>query len=603
MVADSTHSDIFSGVESIPELISARAKMAPGHIGMLDWITPHDTRATSWCKFKDYTEQAARQLQIYGCQSGDAIAIMASVSVLWDIVQYAVLMNGGIVVGIDTHDTDVNIQSIMASANIRGVITDNAEHLEKIDVACREKLSFVLYARPIENQDNFEFTALNEKSHPEKSDFREWPVINGDDPATIIFTSGTTGEPKGIPYTHKQILIACQALTKTYHDVTDQAELVCWLPLSNLFQRMMNYCALAVGAKTHYVSTPKKILNYLPVIKPTVFIAVPRFYEKLYEGIQSRINQAPLPVKLLFSFSHAMNCWAATKTNKNLLAIFIKKATGALFFNKLKMGILGSNLIYAISGSAPMPVWLLRWFEATGILILEAYGISENVVPISANTPQEYKFGTVGRPILPNKVRLSKNKEIEVTGPGVFVNYLSGKPDQKNISSDGYLQTGDEGRIDRDGFIALCGRKNDFFKTSTGIRISPLSIEKTLSRCRQLEGVIIIGEGRKVPIACATVNLSGDNYNDTNFFKVLRKEIKGYLSREIPDNQKPAAVLLLLTEFSVTGGEMTANLKLRKKLIIEKYGQEIERSYEILQKGPHDSPHQKVGEKGILIIL
>lgn len=603
MVADSTHSDIFSGVESIPELVSVRAKIAPGQIGMLDWKTPHDRRLTSWCKFKDYTEQAAQQLQIYGCQSGETIAIMASVSILWDIAQYAVLMNGGIVVGVDAHDTDENIQKIMTSANVRGVITDNAEHLEKINATCREKLSFVLLTRPIENQDNFEFAVMDGESHPGKSELKEWPVINGDDPATIIFTSGTTGEPKGIPYTHKQILIACQALTKTYHDVTDMAELVCWLPLSNLFQRMMNYCALAVGAKTHYVSNPKEILSYLPVIKPTVFIAVPRFYEKLYEGIRNRVNQTPLPAKLLFSFSHTMNCWAAKKTNKNLLAIFIKKATGALVFNKLKMRILGSNLIYAISGSAPMPTWLLRWFEAAGILILEAYGISENIVPISANTPQNYKFGTVGRPILSNTVRLSKNQEIEVAGPGVFKNYLAGTPDSRNVSPDGYLQTGDEGMIDRDGFITLCGRKNDFFKTSTGIRVSSLNVEKTLSRCRQLEGVIVIGEGRKVPIACATINLSDDNYNHTNFFEMLRKELKGYISQEIPDNQKPAAVLLLLTEFSVTGGEMTANLKLRKNLIIEKYGQEIEQSYELLQKVPRDAPHQKIGEKGILIIL
>jgi len=604
MVTNSTPSEIFAGVNNIPELISSRAKMTPEDNGLVDQQNSHEWKWTTWGKFNHYIEQTARELQSYGCQRGDSIAIMASTSILWDITQYAILKNGGIVVGIDAHDSANNIHAIMDSANIKGIVTDNSEHLAKIKDTCREKLLFVLEVKPAGRVDDFHFVAIDDKPNTQKGpNFREWPKINDDDTATIIFTSGTTGKPKGIPYTHKQILVACQAVTRTYYEVTDTSDLVCWLPLSNLFQRMMNYCAIAVGAKTHYVSDPREVLNYLPEINPTVFIAVPRFYEKLYEGIQNNINQAPLPVKTLFLLSHKMNCWAVNRTKTNSLAIVIKKATGTLVFNKLKKQLFGSNLKYVISGSAPMPTWLLEWFHASGILVLEAYGISENIIPIASNTPQNYKLGTVGRPVLPNRVRLSKNNEIEVAGPGVFSNYLTDTHEQKNITPDGYLQTGDEGKIDEEGFVTLNGRKSEFFKTSTGRRISPLSIEKTLSKCHKLGNVIVIGEGRKVPIACATISLSDHTSEEATFFKALKNEIKGKIALEIPDHQKPAAILLLSTEFTVDGGEMTANLKLRKRFIVEKYEKEIDRSYEILSKVSENNFYQQVSDNGILVKL
>jgi long-chain acyl-CoA synthetase len=604
MVTNSNHPDIFEGVNSIPELISARAKMTPDDNGLVDQQTSNNWKWTSWGKFNHYIEQTARQLHSHGCQSGDAIAIMASSSIYWDLIQYAILKNGGIVVGIDVHDTANNIQAILDSVNIKGIITDDSENLAKINIPSRKKMLFVLEAMPTEHLDNFQFLTLNDKPVTKKySDLSDWPKIDGDDTATIIFTSGTTGKPKGIPYTHKQILIACKALTKTYSDVTDVAELVCWLPLSNLFQRVMNYSAVAVGAKTHYVSDPKEVLNYLPEISPTVFIAVPRFYEKLYEGIQNKINQAPLPAKLLFSLSHKMNCWVDNTTNKGSIAIIVKKITAALVFNKLKKQLFGSNLKYVISGSAPMPSWLLGWFQAVGVLILEAYGVSENIVPIACNTPQNYKFGTVGKPVLPNRVRLSKHNEIEVSGPGVFTNYLADVIEQKSLTPDGYLQTGDEGMIDDEGFIVLNGRTSDFFKTSTGRRISPLGIEKRLNKCRDLDHVIIIGEGRKVPIACATISSTDRTSEDTAFFDALRSDINGMMSQDIPDYQKPAAILLFLSEFTVSGGEVTANLKLRKKLIMDKYRKEIDRSYEILQKTSGKTFYQQVSDKSILVIL
>lgn len=604
MVTRSTDTDIFPGVETVPDLVSARANMAPGNIGLYEQLRPHDWQGITWGDFSRLIETAARQLQIHGCQSGDAIAIVAASSLLWDIAQYAIMKNGGIVVGIDAHDSKNNIQNFMESADIKGFITDNQATLEKVHPSCRQKLLFALEIHSTADLSGVQFVAIDGRPVTRKtSDSRKWPAIDGGDTATIIFTSGTTGRPKGIPYSHKQILVACQALTRTYGDVTEKSKLVCWLPLANLFQRMMNYCAVAVGASTHYVPNPQEVLSFLPEINPTVFIAVPRFYEKLYEGIQKKLKQAQRPVRLTFSMLHKMNCRFAGKSKNNPLAVIIDKATGALIFNKLREQLFGKDLKYVISGSAPMPVWLLEWYAAAGVLILEAYGISENIVPIACNTPQNYKLGTVGRPLQPNRVRLSKTNEVEVAGPGVFTGYFTDTCEQANMTEDGYLKTGDAGMIDADGYITLNGRKSDFFKTSTGRRIAPLMTEKALSMCHALGHVMIIGEGRKVPIACATVNPAGHNSSDAVFFAALRNELKELVSKEVPDHQKPAAALLLLTAFTVNGGEITANLKLRKKFIMEKYREEIDRSYQILAKAHGEVFQHQVGDKGVLIIL
>ena len=394
-------------------------------IGFVEQQAAHDWQGTSWGAFSLAVEKTSRELQGFGCRSGHAIAIMASTSVLWDIIQYAILKIGGIVVGIDAHDTAGNIRTILDTAEITGIISDDPEPLTKVDKSSRRRLSFILKTSTHEGCPVFQAVGDDAFCKGETQVATAWPVIAGDDPATIIFTSGTTGRPKGISYTHRQVLVACQAVTSAYDEVNDASRLVCWLPLSNLFQRMMNYCALAVGARTYYVSNPRDVLDYLPEINPTVFIAVPRFYEKVYEGIQRKIAQAPRLQKAVFALGCNHEPEFASGRQRAALSGAVRKVTGVLIFDKFKQMLFGDDLRFAVSGSAPIPVWLLEWFETIDILILEAYGISENIVPIASNTPRHHKFGTVGRPLPPNRVRLSDDGEVEVSGPGVCSRYLS----------------------------------------------------------------------------------------------------------------------------------------------------------------------------------
>lgn len=601
MVKAASPSDMLARAGSIPELIRLRAYHTPDAAGLKERSTSGWQEST-WKTLDHLVAQAAEQLRGYGCKPGDAIAIMAATSVFWDISQYAIMINGAVIVGIDAHDTADNIHTIITSAKISGVITDNPEQLTKLDPVCRNKLNFILTALPTSSPGEVNYQALYQSPAAPPAVTGQ-PEIAANDRATIIFTSGTTGRPKGIPFTHKQILIACQSAITAYNDVTDAARLVCWLPLSNLFQRMMNYCAIAVGAQTYYVAHPQEVLDNLPEIKPAVFIAVPRFYEKLYEGIHKKIQQAPPPARRIFTLAHHLRGKALQKPANNLLAQVIIRTTDRIVFNKFRRQLFGDDLKYAISGSAPMPLWLLEWYRTCGILILEAYGISENIVPVACNTPQHYKFGTVGKALPPNRVRLAVDKEVEVSGPGVFSHYLTFGSDQKQLTKDGYLKTGDEGEIDAQGFIRLTGRKTDFFKSSTGRRIVPGPIEKLLNSCPHLDHTIVVGAGRKVPIACATLTRQAWETADELFLEQLRQEIIQQLSTEIADWQKPAAILLLLEEFSINGGEITANLKLRKNFVAEKYCREIEHSYALLEDSTRQNICRHLNSKAITIIL
>ncbi len=576
-------SAILAQAQTIPELLNARIKKTPTKRDLVFINHENSWQDISWQEFDKKVQTLAGQLTQSGCRPGFKIGIMGRVSLEWDAVQYALLSLGGTVVGIDFHDTREHIRHIIATAEIRGIVIDDPGHLKKIDLTQHKELSFICRITP----------AGVEIIHPQTtsssnnlSDPAEFPAINPEQTATIIFTSGTTGEPKGIAYSHAQVLAACNAITAAYGDVESSAHLACWLPLSNLFQRMMNYCAIAAGARTYYVPDPIAVLSYLPEIKPAVFIGVPRFYEKLYEGITEKITALPWPVGKIYTLALQLGYRAAATNSPRL-----RRLADGLFFKKLRHQLFGGNLHYAISGSAPMPYWLLKWYQAIGILVLEAYGISENIIPIAANTLSSYKLGTVGRILPANQVRLSREGEVEVKSPGVLQNYIGRVREKRVLTPDNYLRTGDEAFFDGQGFLVLKGRKSDFFKTSTGRRIAPMATEKSLQKLPFIDHVILVGAGRKFPIALA----AGNRQQFCSSFKLsptwkpgepVTDQLKAAINQavteqltEIPAFQQPAVLILLFQPFSIAGGELTANLKLKRSSVIDKYEKLINRAY------------------------
>jgi len=565
-------------VKTLPELLLERLSKAPDQ--SFFWVR----RGEQWQSFR-YEEvfgcivDVARQLEKLGVQKNQVVAIMASTGMDWEVIHLALLLLGAVVVGLDPAEMPEQLGEIIRIAEVRHLVVDRCERLEKFadvdkdkfqslitiekNFTSSEKIRGVVIEFGRDNSIDPELLSITSQSSPK-------------DIATIIFTSGTTGKPKGIAYRHEQVMAALEAILHAYPELSDKScRLVCWLPLSNLFQRIVNLCALASGAEIYFVESPQKIIEYLPQISPHIFIAVPRFYEKLYQEFHRKLSEQP---KLL---GIVLLCFLYLGERPNYVGKIFRKLNSQLFgaFRSL----FGDQIRFLISGSAPMPIWLLNRYNSIGLLILEAYGLSENVVPIAVNRLKEFRFGTVGKVMVSNHVVLAEDGELLVSGIGVFDGYLGDGVPERKVSNEGYLATGDFAKIDDQGFISLIGRKSEVFKTSTGRKVAPVAIEAFLQSLPEVEHAMIVGENRKYLVALITLgNLSFENNQEVVLCVQSLATKVAAMCKGWADYKKPAGLVVYLGSLQIDRQELTINLKLRRKAVLQNYVESIDELYQAL---------------------
>jgi len=563
---------------TIPGLLNARSRLDPDAPAL--WQRSSDGRwvSSSWNDYRKACTAVAYGLRRLGLNPGDRVGIMAASCREWDYAQIGILAAGGVAIGLDPHAIDEHTQAIGQQCDLVGIVLGSPVLLGKLGDVVRQHLRFVVFIDPGDDTTAISLSALMNETGSEET----WNQAKPDAPATIIFTSGTTGEPKGIEYSHRQMCLATASILSAFPDITEGSHLACWLPLSNLFQRMINLCAMGRGAQTFYVSDPREIMRFVPEIAPHVFIGVPRFYEKLYSGIQEAIAKKP-------RWQQAIAHWALRVGDRNAVDLrsgrtlrSVRPLTRA--FQRLQLTladrlvlrslrhVLGTNLRFMISGSAPMPAWLLERFHAMGLPVLEAYGLSENIIPVSLNRPSNFRFGTVGLPLPGCEVVLADDGELLVRGPGVFKTYFGESQNDARIDRNGFLMSGDFATIDDDGFITLIGRKSEIFKTSTGRRVAPGHIESFLRQVPGVEFAAVFGAGRTLPTALLAVSESA--------WQVPRDQLPAQLSAQaiqalvsLPPYLRPAGFAVTTRMPTIAGGELTANLKLRRRTIENNYGE------------------------------
>lgn len=394
-------------------------------------------------------------------------------------------------------------------------------------------------------------------------------AIRRDDPLAVVFTSGTTGDPKGIAYTQAQLCLAIDAIADAFPFVGPGSRLLCWLPLSNLFQRMVNLAGMRRGAASYLLGDPRRVMDVVAGVSPDVFIGVPRFYEKLYQGIQARIAALPPLQRRL-----ALLAW---ETGRRAAACRLEKKPTppglALAHRLLDRTVLsrirrtmGTRLRCMVTGSAPTPEYLLRDFYALGWLLLESYGLSENVLPMAMNRIDDFEFGTVGRPVPGNDIRVSDDGVIAVRGPGVFGGYLTGAAAPSPVAGD-YFQTADIGSFDEQGCLRLLGRIDEVVKTSTGKRIQLNAIEAVLRGVPGVVDAVVVAGGRRFPVAVCTTELSP---RPAAVAQALEARLAAALT-SLPADHRPPIVLISDKPFSVLDGELTSNLKVRRQAVEQRF--------------------------------
>lgn len=579
-------------VWTVPALLQARAERNGSATALWSLASDGIWRPTRWGEYRDIVARIAGGLRQLGLVPGDRIGIMAPSSRLWDFLQMGILAARGVVVGLDPLDLDANLNAIARRCGFAGLIVQDPAWLDRFAGEVREPLRFVVHFQPPGDRAGmivFDDLLQRAGSEPDSA----WLAVRPEDPATIIFTSGTTGAPKGIQYTHRQVCLAVTSIIAAFPETQEGDRLMCWLPLANLFQRILNLYAIGCGAQTYYVENPREIMRHVGPIGPHLFIGVPRFYEKLYAGMMEKAGQGSAWQRQLVAWALRAGERHAGALRQNRCPGFMQELYHVLadwlVLHRLR-GVMGRNLRYLVSGSAPMSVWLLERFHALGLLVLEAYGLSENIIPVAANRLTAYQFGTVGRPLCGNEVRLADDGELWVRGPGVFSGYY-GDEQAGVFDADGYLASGDFAIVDADGFITLTGRKSEIFKTSTGRRIAPAGIESVLRQMPYVEHAVVLGAGRPFLIAVlavaedawlARVGTVAERPALAGWCDAIRRDAALGLA-SLADYQRPAGVVVTTRTFEVANGELTLNLKLRRTIVGVAFRESVEKLYSLLE--------------------
>ena len=572
-------------MDTVLECLRDKAESAPNAKAIFTHSPESGWSGVSWKSVCDTVIVLSNVLTERGVKPGDRLAIIAPNGLKWELAHFAALAAGAVVVGLDAHDTPERLQKILRHASVTALVIDSDKILAKLGNAI-ENAKIILSLSPsaqLRSNPAYVFwdAAIPAKSIAAKGALR-LPLRAA--PATIIYTSGTTGDPKGILYTHGQLALACETILAALPPPRSGARFVCWLPLSNLFQRVMNLCGIASGASLYMVADPLRVLEFVAEIQPDVFIGVPRFYEKLALGIKSKLA-AEQGLKR-FLAQYALNigqCYADLKRSGKEpgMALTLQyKLADRLVLRRLR-ALMGSRLQYMISGSAPIPKWILEYFQSFGWLLLEAYGLSENMLPIAMNTPNAYRFGSVGRVLPGNELQFADDGELLVRGPGLFDGYLGVPGSFANAIEGGFYRTGDIGKVDESGFLSLTGRKSEIIKTTAGRRIALPVVEAVLRELPWVDHAVVFGSGRKCLTAILTRAPGGAEKSDE---AALSSALAAHIDARLAAHERPAAFTLLPRAFSVDGGELTPNLKLRRIEIERKYKAVIENMFEKLDQ-------------------
>jgi len=560
----------------------------------------------SYKQFYEETELLAFGLISLGVKRFDKVAIIGENRPEWVFSDMAILGLGAIDVPLYPILTADNIEFILNDSDSVGIIVSTQFQLNKIlkiRDKCR-KLRFIILMNDeeISERDVFTFKQIQQKGKQYKADnaglFKDnLSVANEDDLCTIIYTSGTTGVPKGVMLTHKNIISNVAGAQEVF-DFNEQDTFLSFLPLCHIFERMAGYyTALSGGCTIAYAESIEKIAQNMSEIKPTIMTAVPRLFERMYSRIKKNVESQSPNKQKIFNWAIEVGKEYAEKKRGNSpipLSLILKhKAADKLVFKKLREKT-GGRIRFIVSGGAALSRELGLFFEAVGLLLIEGYGLTESSPVIAVNRVNDYKYGTVGKPLPGVEIKIAKDGEILAYGPNIMKGYYNNKKETDETIKDGWLHTGDIGVFDAEGFLIITDRKKHLFKTSQGKYVAPTPIENMFLASKYIDQFVLIGDRRMfitaliVPDFEALKEFADANriaYKDEKELTDM-KQIYELLDKELAVFQKKLAAFekvrkftILDKPFSIESGEITPSLKVKRKVIEERYRDLIEGMY------------------------
>lgn len=606
--------------ETLPRMVLGQAARLAGRTA-LRRKTEGVWRDISWQELGDNIRAFGEGLLALGIQPGERVAVMAPNSPEWVYADLGSMACGALSVPVyhtegvgtllhilqDSQSRFLFIHSPLVAGELLGHL-DKLPHLERIiqlegpsaGQRCLTLEAFLRLGRD---------AAATELA-------RRLETAGAGDVATLVYTSGTTGPPKGVMLTHANFLSNVEACRSLFA-IGPADQCLSFLPLSHVFERMAGYYfMLRQAAVIAYAESIDAVPANMGEVRPTVVISVPRLYEKMYARVMERVLAGPwLKKQLFFGALKAGRALAEREMRGEPAGVLLQKTVALarrVVFAPLRAH-LGGRLRFFVSGGAPLGRDIAEFFFAAGLPIYEGYGLTETSPVIAANSPRHVRLGTVGRPIPGTEVRIAEDGEILARGPGVFQGYWNRPEQTAEAFVDGWFRTGDIGLVDADGFLAITDRKKDLIVTAGGENVAPQVLENGFKTDKFIANVLVYGDRKPFLTALVVPNFDNiekyarehridflnhcDLVNHPRILKLVRERIDRH-QLGMPPIQRIKRFTLISRDFSASEGEITPTLKVKRKVVASHFHRVLEGMYLPQDHGVHDSGFCVVEEDG-----
>jgi len=535
----------------------------------------------------------ARALRSWGIGRGDRVAILSENRPEWTIADFASLLLGAVTVPIYATLTTDQIAYVLQDSGARVLFVSTGAQLQKVlPLVSRQLVERAVVMDDVQTPGATQMQSLVTTANERDREIEEIAraVVPGD-LATVIYTSGTTGTPKGVMLTHENMTSNVVCSLQGF-EVRSGEVSISFLPLSHVTARHVDFALLSRGVTLAYVPFVDQLPQALLEVKPTLFVGVPRVYEKIHNQVVREVNK--LPKRWIYDWalsigrSHRTQILAGEKPKSAQWRLAQR-----LVFSKIRAAMGGRADVF-ISGGAPLGRELAQWYADIGIRLHEGYGLTETSPVIAVNTPRAHKLGTVGKPLSNVEVKIAADGEILVRGPSVFRSYWKKAEETQNAFTEGWFKTGDIGNLDAEGFLSVTDRKKDLIKTSGGKFIAPQPIENSIKHHVLVAEAVVVGDKKKFPAVLISPNFRAleiwAQENKIGFSSrqelVARPEVQVLFEKIVEDINENLArfeklkrVLLVADEFTAEDGSLTASLKMRRRVVEERYRQQIDQMY------------------------
>ena len=556
-----------SKINSLVELYFIKSAEVDGKRPFLKWLKPNKPTY----KWEDITEgiyKISNKIKSL-INEGDRCLILSENRPYWLMSDISVMNAGGISVPIFTTYSSNDYEYIFNDCKPSLIIVSNNNEFKKIKNYINLETQKIISFEKIEGKSLLLQDILNEENFQKNINKN----LKRNMPACIIYTSGTSGNPKGVILSHGGILANCEGALELLNPLIRKKDpiFLTWLPLSHSYEHAVQFIQILLGAKVFYAESLEKLISNMSLAKPTIMTAVPRFYQNLFNKINANFKKQSgfkkLIIEKTLDLGKKVLKKEPLKTNEKIInflcQILVRKKIQKQF---------GGNLQAFVSGGGALDKNVGEFLNAVGLPTLQGYGLTETSPVVSCNLPGNIKVETVGPPFKTNQVKIADDGEILVKGENVMLGYWNKQKETDEIIQNGWLHTGDIGEIDATGCLKITDRKKDIIVSHGGDNISPSKIENFFCNNEKIKQCLVYGDKKNYLVALIVVDKNAKDYTTI-------RSIVDNLNKSLSILEKVKKFKLIDEEFTIDNGLMTPTLKLKRKKIIEKYKQDLEKLY------------------------